>query len=97
MGFFCGMASSTRVFGAGRTLIGAGGTARVSRKLYDRLESLPQEICDIAWKAQARLCRRWRLAALGEPKVVVTTAIAREMAGLIWAIARQVQPTVVAC
>jgi transposase len=42
-----------------------------------------------------RLCRRWRrLAALGKPKVVVTTAIAREMAGFIWAIARQVQPPV---
>jgi transposase len=69
--------------------------ARVSRKLYDRLESLPPEICDIAWKAQVRLCRRWRrLVALGKPKVVVTTAIAREMAGFIWAIARQVQPLV---
>jgi transposase len=69
--------------------------ARVSRKLHDRLESLPQEICDIAWKAQVRLCSRWRrLAALGKPKVVVTTAIAREMTGFIWAIARQVQPRV---
>jgi transposase len=69
--------------------------ARVSRKLYDRLEPLPPEICEIAWKAQLRLCCRWRrLAALGKPKVVVTTAIAREMAGFIWAIARQVQPLV---
>jgi transposase len=69
--------------------------ARVSRKLYDRLEPLPPEICEIAWKAQVRLCCRWRrLAALGKPKVVVTTAIAREMAGFIWAIARQVQPLV---
>jgi hypothetical protein len=35
------------------------------------------------------LCSRWRrLAAAGKPKVVVTTAIAREMAGFIWAIAR---------
>jgi hypothetical protein len=69
--------------------------ARVSRKLYDRLEGLPPEICDIAWKAQVRLCRRWpRLAALGKPKVVVTTAIAREMAGFIWAIAQKVQPPV---
>lgn len=67
--------------------------ARVSRKLYDRLEALPQNIRDIAWKAQVRLCSRWRrLAASGKPKVVVTTAIAREMAGFIWAIARQVQP-----
>jgi len=67
--------------------------ARVSRKLHDRLEPLPQNIRDIAWKAQVRLCSRWRrLAAAGKPKVVVTTAIAREMAGFIWAIARQVQP-----
>jgi transposase len=51
---------------------------------------------DIAWKAQVRLCSRWRrLAASGKPKVVVTTAIAREMAGFIWAIARQVQPQAV--
>jgi transposase len=70
--------------------------ARVSRKLYDRLEALPQNVRDIAWKAQVRLCSRWRrLAASGKPKVVVTTAIAREMAGFIWAIARQVQPRAV--
>jgi transposase len=67
--------------------------ARVSRKLYDRLEAVPQNVRDIAWKAQVRLCGRWRrLAASGKPKVVVTTAIAREMVGFIWAIARQVQP-----
>jgi transposase len=55
--------------------------ARVSRKLYDRLEALPQNVRDIAWKAQVRLCSRWRrLAASGK---LVTTAIAREMAGFI--------------
>ncbi len=60
--------------------------ARVSRKLHDRLEPLPQNIRDIAWKAQVRLCSRWRrLAAAGKPKVVVTTGIAREMTGFIWA------------
>ena len=47
---------------------------------------------DIAWKAQVRLCARYRrLAAAGKPKVVVTTAIAREMLGFIWAIAQTVQ------
>jgi transposase len=67
--------------------------ARVSRKLLDRLEALPQDIRDIAWKAQVRLCGRWRRPAFGgKPKVIVPTAIAREMAGFIWAIARQVQP-----
>jgi hypothetical protein len=59
-------------------------SAHVSRKIHDRLESLPTEIRDIAWKAQVRLCARYRrLAASGKPKVVVTTAIAREMLGFI--------------
>jgi transposase len=65
---------------------------RVSRKLHDRVEALPQNVRDIAWKAQVRLCSRYRrLAAAGKPKVVVTTAIAREMLGFVWAIARSVQ------
>lgn len=66
--------------------------ARISRKLHDRNENLPQAIRDIAWKAQVRLCARYRrLAAAGKAKVVVTTAIAREMVGFVWAIARQVE------
>ncbi len=65
--------------------------ARVSRKLHDRIEELPQRIRDIAWKAQLRLCGRYRrLVAKGKPTVVVTAAIAREMIGFIWAIAREV-------
>jgi transposase len=68
-------------------------SARVSRKLYDRIEPLSTAVRDIAWKAQVRLCARYRrLAAAGKPKVVVTTAIAREMVGFIWAIARIAQP-----
>ena len=65
--------------------------ARVSRKLHDRIEELPQAVRDIAWKGQLRMCQRYRhLVAAGKPKVVVTTAIAREMIGFIWAIARAV-------
>ena len=71
-------------------------SARVSRKLHDRVEGLPAAVRDIAWKAQLRLCARYRrLAATGRPKVVVTTAIAREMVGFIWAIARLAQPALV--
>jgi hypothetical protein len=56
--------------------------ACTSRKLYDRLEALPQNVRDIAWKAQGRLCTRWRrLAANGKRKVSIMTAIARETAG----------------
>jgi hypothetical protein len=54
----------------------------VSRKLHDRNEKLSAAVRDIAWKAQLRLCSRYRrLAAVGKPKVVVTTAIARKMVG----------------
>ena len=38
-----------------------------------------------------RLCTRYRrLARSGKPANVVTTAIARELSGFVWAIARQV-------
>jgi transposase len=77
---------------ARRALIEGAMQARVSRKLHDRIEDLPQRLRDTAWKAQVRLCGRYRrLVAKGKPRVVVTTAIAREMIGFIWAIARQVQ------
>ena len=59
--------------------------ARVSRKLNDRNEKLSPAIRDIAWKGQIRLCTRYRRLA--------ATAIAREMVGFIWAIARIAQPT----
>ena len=45
----------------------------------------------IAWKAQERLCRRYRtLARAGKLPTVITAAIARELAGFIWAIAKQI-------
>jgi hypothetical protein len=56
-----------------------------------RQEVQPRPIREIAWKAQLRLCARYRkLARSGKPANVVTTAIARELAGFVWAIARQV-------
>jgi transposase len=66
--------------------------ARVSRVLLLRQEGLAKPIRETAWKAQLRLCRRYRqLANRGKPATVVTTAIARELAGFVWAIARQTQ------
>lgn len=62
--------------------------ARVSRLLLKRQENLPQSIRDISWKAQVRLCARYRhFWAKGKTKQVITTAIARELCGFIWAIA----------
>jgi transposase len=80
---------------ARRLLIEAAWTyrfpARLSRELLLRQEGQPRPIRAIAWKAQLRLCARYRkLARSGKPANVVTTAIARELAGFVWAIARQV-------
>lgn len=67
--------------------------ARVARLHLDRLEGLPKEVLDIAWKAQVRLCARYRrLIAAGKPTNLVTAAIAREMLGFAWAIAWAVTP-----
>ena len=67
--------------------------ARVSQTLQARLEGLPKAVREIAWKAQIRLCARYRrLNAAGKKLPVVIAAIAREMAAFLWAIARQVAP-----
>lgn len=67
--------------------------ARVSRILLKRQDGISQEIKDIAWKAQVRLCDRYRrLSGKGKPKNVVVIAIARELAAFIWAIARCSEP-----
>lgn len=66
---------------------------RVSRPLQIRQEGVAKAVRDIAWKAQLRLCTRYRrLVAGGKRQTLVTTAIAREMAAFLWAIGREVQP-----
>jgi transposase len=65
--------------------------AKVSRHLQLRLEKQPKVIQDISWKAQVRLCKRYRrLVARGKHAKVVTVAIARELTGFMWAIAQEV-------
>jgi transposase len=72
--------------------------ARVGKKIACRHDGLTKEVLDIAWKGQLRLCKRYRsMSARGKNKNVVVTAIAREMAGFIWEIARvRSHPTIVA-
>jgi transposase len=66
---------------------------RVSQIIRDRLKELPEPIRAIAWKAQVRLSARYRkLTAAGKPGPKVVVAIARELVGFIWAIARMVEP-----
>jgi transposase len=66
-------------------------SAKVSRHLQLRLETQPKSIQDISWKAQVRLCKRYRrLIARGKHANQVVVAIARELAGFMWAIAKEV-------
>jgi transposase len=68
--------------------------AKVSRHLQLRLEKQPKAIQDISWKAQVRLCKRYRrLIARGKHANQVVVAIARELVGFMWAIAQQVAVT----
>ncbi|WP_036290038.1 hypothetical protein [Methylosinus sp. PW1] len=65
--------------------------------ILKRNEALPQAIKEIAWKAQARLCARYRrLSKAGKPINVVCVAIARELVAFVWAIATNSAITAVA-
>jgi transposase len=65
--------------------------ARVTTTLLKRAEGLPEDIRTIAWKAQIRLCARYRrMHAAGRSTKVVMVAIARELAAFVWAIATTV-------
>jgi transposase len=67
--------------------------AKISRQHLIRQEQLPKPIRETAWKAQVRLCSRYRkLAKAGKPATTVTTAIARELSGFVWSIACQASP-----
>jgi transposase len=67
--------------------------AKIGSRLVRRDSSLPEIAKEIAWKAQVRLCGRYRrLMARGKKSQLVTTAIARELVGFIWAIGREFNP-----
>ena len=58
----------------------------VGNEIAKRHEGLPPEVVARAWKAQLRLCGRFRhLAARKNTKSVVAAAIARELSGFLWA------------
>lgn len=64
---------------------------RVGQEKQERVAAAPRAVREIAWKAQCRLSARYRmLARKGKLKTVIVTAIARELAGFIWAINREV-------
>jgi len=64
----------------------------MSPLLKKRQEGLSEEVKEIAWKAQHRLCTRYRrLMAKGKLRQKVATAIGRELLGFTWAIGTQVE------
>ena len=65
--------------------------AKVSEHIQKRIEALPKPIQAIGWKAQVRLCGRFRrLVSRGKHANVAVTAIARELVAFMWAIAKEV-------
>ncbi len=76
-----------------RVLVEAAWTyhhpARKTQHLQQKAKRAPEGVQEIAWKAQVRLCARYRLLeSKGKLKVKVCTAVARELVGFIWAIGR---------
>jgi transposase len=80
-----------------RALVEAAWTYRHAAKIgKDKIylhRRVTSAVRDIAWKAQSRLCARYRaLSGRGKKLTVAVTAVARELAGFVWAIGREVQP-----
>ncbi|MGH2349649.1 MAG: IS110 family transposase [bacterium] len=66
----------------------------VSPALAARRRGCPPEVVRIARKAQDRLHRKfWRLVSRSKPSQVAAVAVARELAGFVWAIAQHVPDT----
>ena len=68
--------------------------ARLTPHLQKRQEGLAKAVTDCAWEAQRRLHHRYQqMSGPGRKKMpVVVAAVARELSGFVWAIARQVEP-----
>jgi transposase len=63
---------------------------RMSKALRERSVGLSPQVCAIAWKAQKRLHNRLqRLIGRGKNPAESATAVARELAGFVWAISRE--------
>ncbi len=66
---------------------------RVGPAKQPKVDAAPRAVREIAWKAQCRLHRRYRaLIRRGKLKTVAITAVARELAGFIWAAGRAITP-----
>ena len=60
---------------------------RLCKRQQEMQSSLPPKVATIAWAAQERLHRRyWALTSKSKPSAKIITALARELAGFVWAI-----------
>lgn len=67
--------------------------ARVGRGLHRRQQEQPAAVLTLSWKTQQRLCKRFgALSRRGLHHNKVCVAVARELAGFIWAVAKVAQP-----
>jgi transposase len=67
--------------------------ARIGAAKLAKLERVPPKVREIAWKAQSRLTSRYRaLTSRGKKTTIACTAIARELAAFMWAVAREAAP-----
>lgn len=64
---------------------------RLTRALKQRQRGLSREVIEISWRAQVRLCGRYRrLNARGKNKKKIIIALARELCAFMWAIAQAI-------
>jgi transposase len=67
--------------------------ARVSWPIARRQTGLAKRVTELAWRAQLRLCARFRkLSARGLNRNKIVVAVARELSGFVWAIAQDIKP-----
>ena len=61
--------------------------ARKTRTIEKRAGLVSETVQEISWKAQVRLCGKYKaMDSRGKLKVQTCTAVARELAGFIWAV-----------
>ena len=69
---------------------------KVSKTIAKRREHVPPKVREIAEKAEHRLSRRYQaLLAKGKLPQKTVMAVARELSGFVWAIAREVKNSAV--
>ncbi len=66
---------------------------KISEPMQKRQEGQSKEVRLIAWNAQKRLHQRFKQLSAKKKSVIAAAAVARELTGFVWAIARQIKPT----